>query len=436
MKIVFKFLMFWIVSTSNQSFSQTGSYYGDPLDASKFCAIQMEMTNSFATNKDAQLAIDKIINVLGISQRFAIYQCNGIDNCTAVTIRGVRYIFFDSYFMKDISNGANSSWTNLSILAHEIGHHINGHTVDYLAYMTGQIKPISLDEERQQELEADEFSGYVMFKLGATLNQAQLAISYLAFDGDDTYSTHPNKTKRLAAIEKGYNKAKNPSNSIVKSNQTSADQAEYYFYLAVNNQYSNKPNNEYIIENYNKAIELNPSLANAYNNRGIIKKNQNLYNSAISDYEKAISIDPKNPAPYVNMASIHHVVFKDNKKALDLINKAISIDRNFAIAYNNRGGIKGAMGDHYGAISDFNIAISINPNHSQTYLSRGLSKGALKDFKGAISDHDMVIKLDPQNTFAFKMRGLEKLMIGLYYCGDFKTACELGDCSMFNQYCR
>ena len=125
-------------------------------------------------------AVDKIINVLGISQRFAIYQCNGSDNCSAITIRGVRYIFFDSNFMKEISNGTNSSWTNLSILAHEIGHHINGHTVDYFAYTTGQIKPISLDEKKQQELEADEFSGYVMFKLGATLNQAQKAISYKA----------------------------------------------------------------------------------------------------------------------------------------------------------------------------------------------------------------------------------------------------------------
>lgn len=419
----------------NHSFSQTGSYYGDPLDAAKFCSIQLERVNSFATNKDAQLAVDKIINVLGISQRFAIYQCNGIDNCTAVTIRGVRYIFFDSYFMKNISNGANSSWTNLSILAHEIGHHINGHTVDYLAYMTGQVKPIDLVEERQQEIEADEFSGYVMFKLGATLNQAQQAILYLAFDGDDTYSTHPNKTKRLAAIKKGYDKANNPSNSVLTSNNSSAQQAEYYFYLAMNNQWSSNPDNDYIIENYNKAIELNPSLVNAYNNRGIIKKNQNLYNSAISDYEKAISIDPKNPFPYVNMGVVYFML-KDYKKALELVNKAISIDPNFGIAYNDRGAIKGAEGDHYGAISDFNISISINPNHSQTYLSRAISKGILKNSKGAISDYDIFIRLEPQNAIAFKMRGLEKVMIGLYYCGDFKTACELGDCSMFNQFCR
>jgi tetratricopeptide (TPR) repeat protein len=435
MKKINKILVFVFITMINHSFSQTGSYYGDPLDAAKFCSVQLEMVNSFATNKDAQLAVDKIINVLGISQRFAIYQCNGIDNCTAVTIRGVRYIFFDSYFMKDISNNTNSSWTNLSILAHEIGHHINGHTVDFLAYMTGQIKPINLAEERQQEIEADEFSGYVMFKLGATLDQAQQAISFLSFDGDDTYSSHPNKAKRLAAIKKGYDKAQNPSNSVLTSNNSYAHQAEYYFYLAMNNQFSSYPNYEYILENYSKAIQLNPNFANAYNNRGIVKKNQNLYNSAISDFEKAINIDQKNPAPYVNMGSVYFML-KDNKKALELVNKAISIDPNYGIAYNNRGGIKGAMGDHYGAISDFNISISINPNHSQTYLSRGLSKGALKDFKGAISDHDIVIRLEPQNTFAYKMRGLEKLMIGLYYCGDFKTACELGDCSMFNQYCR
>lgn len=41
--------------------------------------------------------------------------------------------------MKEISNNAKTSWTNLSILAHEIGHHINGHTVDIIAAGTGQL---------------------------------------------------------------------------------------------------------------------------------------------------------------------------------------------------------------------------------------------------------------------------------------------------------
>jgi tetratricopeptide (TPR) repeat protein len=393
------------------------------------------MTSSFTTNNDAQLALDKIINVLGVSQRFAIYQCNGIDNCQAVTIRGVRYIFYDSNFMKEISNNAKSSWTNLSILAHEIGHHINGHTVDWIAAGTDQLGSWNLSENRQRELEADEFSGYVLYKLGATLFEAQQAINMSSFNGDDSYSTHPNKSKRLAAIEKGFLNAKNPSSQPLPALSNSNNLSEYHFYLAFNNQFGSNPNFSYILDNYNKAIQYNPNFAQAYNNRGLIRKNQNFYSDAISDYNKCIELDSKNVAAYVNKGSVYSLL-KDYEKALELVNKAISIDPKYAIAYNNRGAIKGALGDHYGAIKDFDISISLNFNYTQSFLSRGLSKGAIKDWYGAIADHDIVISREPKNAFAYKMRGLEKMMVGAYYCGDFISACRFGDCELLNQHTR
>ena len=53
-----------LVLLNTIAFAQKGSYYGNPADAADFCTIQLEMTSSFATNNDAQLALDKIINVL------------------------------------------------------------------------------------------------------------------------------------------------------------------------------------------------------------------------------------------------------------------------------------------------------------------------------------------------------------------------------------
>ena len=88
----------------------------------------------------------------------------------------------------------------MSILAHEVGHHINGHTLS---------KSLSAYENKLQELEADEFSGFVMHKLGATLEQATETIAAIAEDGDDSYSSHPNKERRILAITKGYNNSKN-----------------------------------------------------------------------------------------------------------------------------------------------------------------------------------------------------------------------------------
>ena len=47
------------------------------------------------------------------------------------------------------------------------------------------------------------------------------------------------------------------------------------------------------MSDYNKAIEINPNYAEAYNNRGIIYDKQGNFTQAMSDYNKAIEINPK-----------------------------------------------------------------------------------------------------------------------------------------------
>ena len=49
----------------------------------------------------------------------------------AISLKGIRYIFYNREFMSEINSNTNY-WSNMSILAHEIGHHINGHTTDAL----------------------------------------------------------------------------------------------------------------------------------------------------------------------------------------------------------------------------------------------------------------------------------------------------------------
>ena len=80
-----------------------------------------------------------------------------------------------------------------AILAHEVGHHINGgHT----------LINVSVKENRLMELEADEFAGFVMAELGASLNQA-LSFTEIFVEFDDTYETHPTKSKRIKAVKEG-----------------------------------------------------------------------------------------------------------------------------------------------------------------------------------------------------------------------------------------
>ena len=57
-----------------------------------------------------------------------------------------------------------------------------------------------------------------MAKLGAELNSA-LSFTNIFTDKDDTYSTHPSKSKRVNAVKKGFNKAGGNS-SVANTNKT------------------------------------------------------------------------------------------------------------------------------------------------------------------------------------------------------------------------
>ena len=448
-----------------------GRYYGNPSDATALCKIRVDAVRSFSSNKDAEIALQKIIAVTGVAKRFALYQCNGIMNCEALTYRGIRYIFYDSDFMRVISNKSSGSWTNISILAHEVGHHVNGHALDWLSYQTGEIGGISLAEKRRQEIEADEFSGFVLYKLGATLHQAQAAINKFGFDEDDSYSDHPNKIKRLAAIKRGYNRAKN-TNTINKNKTLTGDD---YFYLALN---APKDSHQYIINNYSKCISLNSKYKEfAYGLRGMTKDNLKDYSGAIEDYSKAIEINPKGVTSYIfyfkrgtikgrledysgaiedyskaieinpkdgdsyNLRGVLKYELKDYSGAISDISKAIDLGTNNAVSYYSRGGAKSNTGDYSGAIEEYSKAIELDPNYALAYYNRGISKKNLKDYYGAIEDYNKAIEIDPKFANAYYNRGIAKANTGdsSGACKDFKKACKLGSkfsCKIYKKGCK
>jgi hypothetical protein len=176
--------------------------YGNNAETLKLCTTLQ--TNSFSSDLDAENALDRILSVVGLSKNFVLAPCSDINNAVAVSFKGVRYILYDPEFMSMLSRNT-SNWTNLFILAHEVGHHVNGHSLDYFLYAGDIVDAPELEKKRQQELEADEFAGFVLAKLGATLSQTTSSISNLSNE-DDTYSTHPKRDKRVASIRKGFSK--------------------------------------------------------------------------------------------------------------------------------------------------------------------------------------------------------------------------------------
>jgi tetratricopeptide (TPR) repeat protein len=92
--------------------------------------------------------------------------------------------------------------------------------------------------------------------------------------------------------------------------------------------------------------------------------------------------------------------------AIAELSKAIEINPNNALAYNNRGSAYYSEGRYDQAISDYSKAIDINPTLDKPYYSRGLAYGTKKNLDQAMTDYTKAIDLNPSYNDAYYMRGL------------------------------
>ncbi|AMR25963.1 hypothetical protein A0257_01850 [Hymenobacter psoromatis] len=149
--------------------------------------------------------IREITDAVGLQPRFELRATDQVANAAAVVYGGKRYLLYNPQFLAAVNRAGHTDWAGISILAHEMGHHLNGHTL-----RGGGSQP-------QDELEADEFSGFVLRRLGASLAQAQAAMA--AVSPEEGSETHPGLAPRLAAISRGWNRA---TAQIAASNRAGA----------------------------------------------------------------------------------------------------------------------------------------------------------------------------------------------------------------------
>lgn len=147
----------------------------------------------FASDQEALSALQRVMNHTGLEPNFVIRAAN-VPNAVAAIQGTQRFILYNQQFMLQVRDRTQTEWSAISILAHEIGHHLQGHTL-----LPGGSRP-------DIELEADKYSGFILQRMGASLEQAQAAMRLVA--NDQGSSTHPGKQARLAAITNGWIKAR------------------------------------------------------------------------------------------------------------------------------------------------------------------------------------------------------------------------------------
>ncbi len=146
--------------------------------------------------------------------------------------------------------------------------------------------------------------------------------------------------------------------------------------------------------------QLTGAAANGAFNRGISYLEEDDLESAMSEFNKAIELDPGNFRGYAGRGDVF-LLSGDYDAAIEEYNHAEEAGGEFAELYHSRGMAYRQKNDFDHAISDFDRAIEMNPDYADAYFHRGnafLNKGIGRDdekviLEWAIADWNEVLRI-------------------------------------------
>jgi tetratricopeptide (TPR) repeat protein len=156
---------------------------------------------------------------------------------------------------------------------------------------------------------------------------------------------------------------------------------------------------------YSEAIRLKEDYAEAYNNRGIARKNKGDVEGALKDYDEAIRLRPNSSRSFYNRGCARDDK-GDVEGALEDYSEAIRLKPNNVDAIYNRGLARSARGDVEEALKDYDEAIRLRPDDADAFYNRGKARKVKGDVEGALKDYDEAIRLKPDYAKAFYHRAL------------------------------
>jgi hypothetical protein len=165
-------------------------------------SVGFDFSTDLADDIAAYKTVVHIIRETGLAQNFIVLPGN-VNNVKAYIDNNERIIEYNPGFMKKLQGDTN--WPGLSVLARQIGHHLSNHELE------NGIPNI------QEEIEADKYAGFVLYKMGASLDEALRALQIVI--SEDSSGSNISNNSRLASLTKGWKNAKTLMSDTIASNK-------------------------------------------------------------------------------------------------------------------------------------------------------------------------------------------------------------------------
>ncbi len=171
-------------------------------------------------------------------------------------------------------------------------------------------------------------------------------------------------------------------------------------------------------EAYLKAVELNPSYAEAYFGLGIFYANHDKYEKGYKALEKAISLKPDYAEAYcaLGFAYIQKKfgggtklprTKEGSKAAIKAFNEAIRIRPDLGMAYDGLGEACLYLEQYEQALEAFKQAAALNPNDVMAHVGVGTAHISLGNRDGAMQEYETLKQIAAQTSATYKEKGLE-----------------------------
>jgi tetratricopeptide (TPR) repeat protein len=145
---------------------------------------------------------------------------------------------------------------------------------------------------------------------------------------------------------------------------------------------------------YNLALQIQPDLADTWNNRGVVLTRMQRYPEAIASYEQATAIRPNYPDAWNNRGVVL-LELQQYQDAIACYEQAIQAKPDYADAWNNRGVAFSKMQEYELAVISYNQALQIKNDYTDAWNNRGVALSKLQKYEAAMDSYDNAAKIRP-----------------------------------------
>ncbi|MEB3216647.1 MAG: tetratricopeptide repeat protein [Nostocales cyanobacterium 94392] len=158
------------------------------------------------------------------------------------------------------------------------------------------------------------------------------------------------------------------------------------------------------LSSYQKAIEIQPEYAQAWNGQANVLYELNSYQEALLAYDKAIQIEPDYQESWSGRGFVLNKLQRF-QEAISSFDKALKLESEAPEVWNGKGEALSNLKRYEEAIKSYDKAVELQPEYEQAWYNKAWALYSLRRYEDAFSTYEKVLQLNPNNERAWYNSG-------------------------------